>query len=224
MLVEPLRVRHSRRSAAAVVVLDVRPDRPVADRLSRDLLPDRVLPDRVADAGGGRGGQRHDRGAVAPDAPDAGGHGPLAHLAGGVPEPRLDARRRRELPAARQRVRDAAAGGVEPAAAVVGGLAVDRRRPRVGGRRRVGRREGVPDRAADVRQAARPEDPRAVGPGRVGPRRRLAARSRNRRSVPPGTAGVSSPQLDDGDGAGAARGSPRPPPWAPAPPAPTVRV
>ena len=140
---------------------------PWLTRLPRDLLPDRVLPVRVADAGGGRRRQRHDRGADAADAADAGPHGAVVHLAGRVPEPRLDPRRRRQPPAAPQLVRDAPAPGLEPAAAVVGGLAVDRRRPRVGGGRGVGRREGVPHRPADVRQAARPEDADPVGPGRL---------------------------------------------------------
>ncbi len=63
-------------------------------------------------------------------------------------QPELDTRGGRELPAARELVRHAAANVIDLAAADVAGVAVDRHRHRRSRRRRVVRVEGVPDRPA----------------------------------------------------------------------------
>ena len=81
-------------------------------------------------------------------------HGAVAVLAAHLSRPELDVQHRRQLRPAGQHLRDAAADGVEHAAAVVAGVDLDRDRHRVGGRGAVVRREGLPDWPADVRQAA----------------------------------------------------------------------
>ena len=98
---------------------------------------------------------------------DGTGNDPGLPVAGHLPQSGCAVRGRDELPAAHQHVRDGNPDGVHATAAVVGGLAVDRCRLRVGRRRRVGRGEGVPRGTADVRQAPRRQNPCPLDPRRV---------------------------------------------------------